>query len=214
MKRTIIITVLFVIEFTAGNAQTPEEWTQQKATQKKYLLQQIAALGLYLNYAEKGYQIAREGLNTIQHIKKGDFDLHDHFFSSLSKVNPAIKKYTKTSKVILYQTRILKIAKQSLDAISASDQLTPEEIDYCKRVFDFLLTECFETIEELLSVITDSNWQMNDNERLKRIDKIYSTIQNQFAFSSSFRDEIHLLTTQRKFEQADIHLSKGINAVK
>lgn len=214
MKRTIIITVLLVFEFTAGNAQTPEEWTQQKATQKKYLLQQIAALRLYLDYAEKGYQIGREGLSTIQRIKKGDFDLHDHFSSSLSKVNPAIKKYAKISNVILYQSKILKTAKQCLDAISASDQLTPEEMAYCKRVFDFLLAECVQTIEELVSVITDSNWQMSDDERLKRIDKIYTTIQNQFAFSSYFRDEIHLLTTQRKFEQADINRSKAINAVK
>ena len=45
-------------------AQTLAEWVSQKVTQKKYLLQQIAALQVYSGYLSKGYSIAKDGLNT------------------------------------------------------------------------------------------------------------------------------------------------------
>ena len=60
-------------------AQTFSEWFRQKKTQKKYLLQQIAALQVYIGYAQKGYRIAKEGLTTIGGFTKGEFDLHSDF---------------------------------------------------------------------------------------------------------------------------------------
>jgi len=93
MKTILVILLLALSMFSYS--QTVEEWTKQKKTQIKYLLQQIAANKVYLDYIEKGYGIARNGLNTIQSIKKGDFNLHSDFVSSLIKVNPKIKNYAK-----------------------------------------------------------------------------------------------------------------------
>lgn len=60
----------------ASKVQTFHEWFRQKKTQKKYLIQQIAALKVYLGYVQKGYSIAQKGLTTVSNIKKGNFDLH------------------------------------------------------------------------------------------------------------------------------------------
>ena len=65
------------------SAQTSSEWFRQKATQKKYLLQQIAALQVYSGYLSKGYSIAKNGLNTIKNIKNGDLLQHSNYFTSL-----------------------------------------------------------------------------------------------------------------------------------
>ncbi len=51
--------------------------------QKKSLLQQIAALKVYIDYAQKGYSIAKEGLTLIGNIKNREFDLHSKYISSL-----------------------------------------------------------------------------------------------------------------------------------
>ena len=51
------------------SAQTLAEWTQQNKTQIKYLVEQIAALQAYALVAEKGYSIAKTGLNAIGNIK-------------------------------------------------------------------------------------------------------------------------------------------------
>jgi len=84
MRKIIFIGLMLFL--SAGNihAQTFSEWFRQKKTQKKYLLQQIAALQVYIGYAQKGYRIAKEGLTTIGGFTKGEFDLHSDFINSLS----------------------------------------------------------------------------------------------------------------------------------
>ena len=76
-------------------SQTTAEWTQQKKTQIKYLVQQIIAFQTYLIYVKKGYDIAHKGITTVQNIKNGEWNLHKDFFGSLKMVNPSIEKYAK-----------------------------------------------------------------------------------------------------------------------
>lgn len=205
---------IYFLSLTSANGQTLAEWTQQKQTQKKYLLQQIAALQVYIGYAKKGYNIANKGITTVRNIKNGDFNLHRDFFSSLKNVNPKISKYIKVADIIAYQVRIIKNTKQTLQGIRETKQFTTEELDYCKRVFDNLLDECVKTIDELLMVITSGELEMKDDERLKLIDKIYTDMQDKYSFCSSFSEEMGLLSVQRMGEQIEINRSKIINGLK
>ena len=65
MKKMTLLLILFISFGQLLQAQTFAEWFQQKKTQKKYLVKKIAALQVYIEFAEKGYKIAKEGLNTI-----------------------------------------------------------------------------------------------------------------------------------------------------
>ena len=198
----------------SANAQIWAEWFQQKQTQKKYLLQQIAALRVYINYTKKGYDIASKGINTVQNIKKGDFNLHEEFLTSLRNVNPKISKYAKVADIISYQVRIIHLTKQSIQGIRDTKQFTTGELDYCKGVFDILLEECVKTIDELLMVITSNQLEMKDDERLKRVDKLYMDMQDKYSFCSSFCEEMGSLSVQRLSEQIEIDRSKLINGLK
>lgn len=214
MKKVFVIVLACLIAGVSANAQTFAEWFNQKATQKKYLLQQIAALQVYIGYAKKGYNIASKGINTVRNIKNGDFNLHKDFFSSLKNVNPAISKYAKVADIIAYQVRIIKQTKQTIQGIRETNQFSSEELAYCKHVFDNLLNECVKTIDELLMVITPGELEMKDDERLKKIDRIYSDMQDRYSFCSSFSDEMGLLSVQRLSEQTELNHSKIINGLK
>ena len=213
MKRIIVCLVMCNAFFCSLHAQTTEEWTEQKKTQIKYLLQQITANKVYIEYIEKGYQIAHAGLQTIQDIKKGDFNMHFGFLDSLKKVNPALKNWTKVADIIAYQLRIIKNAKQTLKDIREAGQFTDAELDYCKRVFDNLMEECLKNIDELVMVTTNGQLTMKDDERMKRIDKLYADMQDKYSFTSSFSNEMGILTAQRLTEQTEINLSKKINGL-
>lgn len=105
MKKIIIIALLLC--FTQFlTAQTFAEWTSQKATQKEYLLQQIAAFQVYIGYISKGYSVAKKGLNTIRDIKHGDFNLHSNYITSLVTVNPKVKRYKKIADIVSLQIDI------------------------------------------------------------------------------------------------------------
>jgi len=214
MKKTIVMLGVYFLSLLPANSQTLAEWTQQKRTQKKYLLQQIAALQIYLNYAKKGYEIASKGINTVRNIKKGDFNLHEEFFSSLKDVNPKIRRYIKVADIIAYQVRIINQTKQTIQGIREAKQFTSEELDYCKKVFDNLLEECIKNIEELFMVITSNIFEMKDDERLKRVNKLYFDMLDKYSFCTSFSEEIGLLSVQRLGEQIEINRSKLINGLK
>ena len=52
--KTAMPILLFLFVSMLLSAQTTAEWFNQKATQKKYLIQQIAALQVYIGYLQKG----------------------------------------------------------------------------------------------------------------------------------------------------------------
>lgn len=127
MKKIFLLAGLcFTIHHT--KAQTFAEWFRQSETQKKYLLQQIAALHVYLGYAKKGFEIANKGINTVRNIKNGDFNLHRDFFNSLKNVNPNISRFAKVADIIAFQVSIVKQSKDALQTIKQSKQFTPGKL--------------------------------------------------------------------------------------
>jgi hypothetical protein len=214
MKKIILTLPFAALWISAVTAQTFDEWTNQQSTQKKYLLQQIAALQVHLGYAKKGYNIVTGGINTIRKIKNGDLNLHRDFFNRLQNVNPAIRRYAKVADIIAYQVKIIKQTKLVLQQIRETKQFTEAELGYCKQVFDTLLDECIKTVEELILVTTSGELEMKDDERLKRIDGLYADVQDKYSFACSFSEDMGLLAVQRLGEQMEINRSKIINGVK
>src|SRR4051812_14383767 len=127
MKK-VAITLVILIAFKESSAQTFDEWFKQKKTQKKYLIEQIAAFQMYLGYVQKGYSIARKGLTTIGNIKKGDFNLNNDFFSSFKSVNPTIRNYSKVAEIIAFQIKIVHTYKYTYKYVQTISLYSPAEV--------------------------------------------------------------------------------------
>jgi len=67
MRKIVLLISLYFVGASA-NAQTWEEWTQQKKTKIKRLMEQIAANQIYIEYAKQGYKMVSGGLHTIRDI--------------------------------------------------------------------------------------------------------------------------------------------------
>ncbi len=210
--------LLSILLFFAANnfcsGQTWDEWFRQTKTQKDYLLKQIAALQVYIGYAEKGYSIAEKGLNTIRDIKNGDFNLHNDFFNSLTSVNPKVKKYAKVAAIIASQISIAKQTRNTLRQCTNVQQLTASELNYLHQVFNNLIDDCAKNLDELYAVITDGQMLMKDDERIKRIDKLYDDMQDKKVFVQSFSQSAKGLLVQRMNDQYDIQIEKKLYGLK
>lgn len=214
MKKLFFLGSVCVLLTACADAQTWSEWFRQKATQKKYLLQQIAALQVYIEYAAKGYEIAGKGIATIRHIKNGDFDLHRDFFGYLKNVSPAVSRYAKVADIITYQIQIVRQTKKSLQSLVSNNQFTPSEIEYCKKVLQNLLDACGKTLDDLTTVVVSDKLTMTDAERLNRIDRIYSEMQDTFSFCKSFSNGLNILAAQRRSQAVELDYSKILNGLK
>jgi len=211
--KTIILLLFVLVMSNISFSQTAAEWTQQKKTQRKYLLQQIVALQTYLGFVKKGYDIAHKAISTVQNIKNGEWNLHKDFFGSLSVVNPAIKKYAKVADIIAMQVRMVKQVRSLIQESRNRGLLNLEEIDYVVKACDHLLSECLKNTEELIMIITSGELQMKDEERIKRIETIYTAMQDKSVFFQSFGNSITMLSNQRIYEKLEVEVSEKLNGL-
>jgi hypothetical protein len=204
MKKTVLF--LLFAGFINGNI-----YAQTK--QQTVLLQQIAALQIYIGYAQKGYSVAKKGLNAIGDFKRGEFNLHDSYFTSLKTVNPKIKKYAKVAEIIALQVKILRNYASMYKEIQQDDLFHGDEMDYIKRVFDRLIENCNDNLEELITIITDNQLEMKDDERIKRIDAVYQNMLENYTFCESFSDQTQLISLSKAKDSKEVKTSRGLHGI-
>lgn len=207
------ILIAFILSVNVCHGQTHDEWFRQKKTAIKYLTDQIAAFQTYIGYAEKGYSVIKSGLNTINDIKQGDFSLHNTFYKGLSSVNPVVKKYSKVAAIIAMQLSIGRQIINTIKSCKKSNMLSSSEQHYLNAVFNNLLDECGKNLDQLITLITHNDAKMQDDERIKRIDLLYSDMKDKQMFATSFSHSAKGLTVQRMNDRNDIVISKKLNGL-
>jgi hypothetical protein len=207
MKK-ILITLSIACYCASAQAQAPtfKEWFKQKKTQKEYLAKQIVLLRTYLGYLKKGYDIASKGLNMIENIKNGDFNLHRDFFGSLKNVNPHISNSAKVADIIAFQVYILRNIRRVNTFCINSNHFTPDEIYYVTKVYRNMVYLSDVNISELLSIIRANGTEMKDDERLKRINRLYDDMLDKHAFVESFDNDVRTIAREREREKRTIQM--------
>ncbi|MBB6240477.1 hypothetical protein HDC90_005154 [Pedobacter sp. AK013] len=197
------VVVVMVVVFCFGSAvhaQTFGEFFNQKKTQKKYLLEQIAALQLYLGYAKKGYQLVDGGLQTVRDITGGEFSLHGAFISSLKTVSPAVRKNVKVAEILAYQISIARWFGE----FKGNALLSPDDQLYILEVKAAVLADCSRDLESLLLVVTSGRLEMGEAERTRRIDLLYEAMQDKAAFTADFMGKVERLIRNTERDHLDI----------
>lgn len=184
----------------ASQGQTFAEIFRQKKTQKKYLLEQIAALEVYAGYARKGYQLASSGLKTIRGFTRGEFSLHQEFLASLAQVSPFIQKHWKVVSVIALQLEI----SRSFAAIGASELMSESDLSYIRQVKQTVLDDCAADLEELLTILSAGKLEMDPAARLQRLEQLHQSMQDKAGFTQEFCSEAISLAHAREKALHDI----------
>src|SRR5579872_1336287 len=129
IRNIAILALTFVLSVGSAQAQMDRD----------EMLAQIAKLQYFISQTEKGYQLVREGLTTIGDIKKGDFDLHQLFFTSLEMVNPEIRSYVKIADMLTMQASMLSAYHAGYDQVKAADLFTAADITYINSLYQGIL---------------------------------------------------------------------------
>ncbi|WP_289057399.1 hypothetical protein [uncultured Flavobacterium sp.] len=174
-----------------------------QAKQRKELILQIAALQVYIDYAKKGYSAVSKGLNFIGDARKGELSLHGDYFTSLLKINPKVKNYYKTAEIISMQFKIMKLCRKTLAGLKTADLFHGSELDYIERSFGRLLQSCSQTLDELLVITTDAELELNDDQRLERINNLHKNMLEDYNFCLSFSSEARLLSVSKTADKKD-----------
>lgn len=216
MKRKITFTVALLLLVVTANAQGTllKEWLKQKKTQKEYLLNQIAALQVYIGYAKRGYEIYDKGLTFIGGLKDGEFNLHNDFFLSLKGINPEIGRYARVADIIALQVSTVRTCSKSLKVARNGGNFGSDEIAYLSGVFGRLLGDCAALVDELIVLTTSDKWELEDDERLRRIDQLHAEMQDRHDFARYFGNGVTQLDQSRARERRDIENTGILNNLK
>jgi hypothetical protein len=211
MKKLLVLTLGLCLCISCANAQTWNEWFRQKKTQKKYLIQQIAALKVYLKYLKEGYDVAKKGLDMIGDIKDGNFNDHSTYFGSLRLANPSIKQSKKVALIATLQQQVMKEFSRLRNDCRTDGNLTGDELNYVDAVYSNMLIQCENAIAELNTIVTDNSSQLKDDERIERIDHIYDDMLDKRDFVQSFSNSTRMIMAQRSRESSEVMTMKKIN---
>lgn len=214
MKIIILIIIMTAMLSFSGKSQGIKEWFNQRATQKEYMLTQIAALKLYIGYAEKGYSIAKDGLHTISDIKQSDFGQHLAYFTSLSKVNPAVKHNQVTIDFLNLNRRCLQNCRIGLRQIAVSTMLTAAEAAYLTKVFRTVDAECDQLNDEFNQMISDNASTLSDEQRIERLEMLKNAQQSAYEFSVSCIESSRALQRDREGQAKNLYRLKQLYNIK
>ncbi|EHQ24669.1 hypothetical protein [Mucilaginibacter paludis] len=210
IKLKAMLVCLLCTVVVSVKAQTFAEWFSQKKTQIKYLTQQIAALEQYGAYIKQGYAISQNGLGSIGGYIKGEYGLHNDYYTSLKTVNPAVKGSSKADSIMSYAAQI-PVRFDHLKNLTGLDQ---DNRKYIASVKAKVLDECNKDLSELQLIMTNGDAQMTDDERIKRLNDIDERMKDKYAFTLSFCSQVRTLLLQRQQELNDVNTLKqqyGIN---
>lgn len=211
-KCLLSITTLFMLSLS-GYGQTFSEWFKQKKTQKKYLINQIVALEAYTKVAKKGYDVVSGGLQTYHRIKDGDFRIHEFFFGSLKKVNPAIAHMGAVTEIERMQVAALKDYRD-VSAVLDRQYLSDDEIRYVRHVFDQALDDLAKMTDDVALLVSDGSLEMGDDERFARIKDVFIEVRDICTFIRSFANDTRLLLLYRQRGEADVKRLKLLYGLK
>lgn len=195
---TGMVLMLFCFSSVQAKAQV------QELAQLALNIEKLAQFKQILSDLKKGYEILSGGYNTIKSISEGNFNLHKVFLDGLYEVSPAVRNYKRVADIINYQFLLVKEYKTAYQNFKSAGMFNPDEIEYMGRVYSRLFDASLKNLDDLLTVITASKLQMNDEERLSAIDKIFIDMEDKLTFLRYFNNSTSVLALQRAREQREV----------
>ena len=208
-KGIIVFGILLLSHITLA-AQTWAEFFKQNKTQRKYLIEQIAALRVYADFARKGYGIVKEGTQMIGDLKRGDFNLHDAHFKSLRVVNPTIKKADQVSAIIEMHQAMAKSRAGTFQKVQATKMINATELKLIQQLYANLAAESGKDLEALELLIKDGELELSDDQRISRIDKLYKAMLEKYGFQLQLDRKIIALSESRISAANSLKILKGL----
>lgn len=196
MKSYIILLLLLFAQLTSS--------AQSREIQQLLLnVEKLAQFKQILEDMKKGYELVSGGYNTIRDLSQGNFSLHKAFLDGLLEVSPQVRKYKKISAIIDAQVLLLKNYKSGLGRLKRSDVCSGQEFSYLSRVYEKVVNESLENLDELLTVLSAGTLRMSDEERLQEIDRIHEQMLDKLNFLHEFNQENALMLLIRKKAASD-----------
>ena len=172
IRRSIVITSILILISASGFSQTFSEWFRQKSTQRRYLIEQVAAHRANAALLAKGYRDFSRIFSTVRSSSGGELLEHASYLVSLGQPPEAIVNHPWIQESELFNQRTLALCRGIVLQVQRSEVLPP----VIKRRLDSLVSlfqqNSLGLLIELKETGRESTLTMEDAKRLGRLSRI------------------------------------------
>jgi hypothetical protein len=205
MIATGLVMIVLLGFRSEAKCQTFNEWFKQKKTQKKYLIEQIAALQLYLKNLKQGYVVVKKGLNLVGEITGNSYSMDNIYLQSLLQVKMPIKNSDLNNSIITLESGIRKRLNILEERIhDNSTILSVDESAYLKKVTRKAESILSDQMAKAQKALTADEVQMTDAGRIEILKNVKNDLEELASFLGQADGELTRLIIQRRAENFEV----------
>lgn len=212
MKRMIMIVAISALILAVNEARAQSIADLLEELTLDY--QKLAGMKSILKQMQQGYRIVSAGYNSVKGVAEGNFSLHEAFIDGLLLVSPTVRNYPRVKDIINDQAAVVNEYSVAYKSYKGSGQFNVTEISYMSSVYNSLVSSSLRNLDELNMVMSDNKLRMSDDERLKAIDRIYSSGHDELTFLRSFNARLGHLAAERAANIQDNNSIRQIYGIK
>lgn len=205
MKKIIIILILFSSNLRTVNAQWYEATVLLLNFEKYYEIKKT------YDEISTTYKVLKFGYDKIKGVADGDVQLHQAFLDGLKAINPSVANYHRVYEIYKKQRWLIKQYSPYISLIYNSNKFSEEEIKHLKKVVDALINSTADNIDDLLRIITATNLNMTDEQRIKLIDDLDSKLNYQVNYVGKMFEQVSKVIKFREGVDKENDLVKNIS---
>jgi len=187
-----------------------------KAVTKKVIkaidlgIQRLQNKTIWLQNAQKQIEntLSKLKLDEISDWTKKQRDLYKDYYEELQKVKSIITYYQRIKEISAKQTRLIDEYEKAWNLIKRDEHFKVSELEYMEKVYDGILGESMNNIDQIFLIIESFTTQMSDLKRLEIINAAADQIDSNYNDLRLFNQQNVLLSLQRAKTDADANKVK------
>ncbi len=221
-KRIGIIAISFSLLLGAlptmqANAQIPIVSIITSAIKKVIVaidlkVQQMQNKTLWLQNAQKELEtkMSQLQLNDISDWANKQKKLYSDYYQELQKVKSVISTYQQVKDITQQQLQLVKEYNAAYSQFKQDKNFSGSEINYMGQVYNGILSESVQNLNELLLAINSFTTTMADAKRLEIISSTATKMNNNLTDLRKFNNQNRSLSIQRAKENNDVQTTQQL----
>lgn len=193
-----------------------------KAVTKKVIkaidlrIQRLQNKTIWLQNAQKQIEntLSKLKLREISQWTQKQRDLYKGYYEELARVKSAITYYQRIKEITRLQTQLIQQYESTWNLLRQDTHFSAQELAYMQGVYEGMLQESIQNIDQIFLVLDSFATQMSDLKRLEIINTASDHIQANYDDLILFNKQNMLLSLQRARTSHDVKKVREFYGIK
>ncbi|WP_432221795.1 conjugal transfer protein TraI [Flavobacterium sp. TMP13] len=175
-------------------------------------IQRLQNKTIWLQNAQKKLEntLSKLKLNEISDWTEKQRDLYREYYQELMKVKSIIAYYKRIKEITTRQTLLVKQYEKAWQLFQNDAHFTAKELEYMSTVYEGILGESINNIDQIFSILESFTMEMSDGKRLEIINQAADKVEENYEDLCLFNQQNMLLSLQRAKTKHDVLTTKKL----